>query len=418
MPISADYKNRLYPILKDIARHYKTPFHIYDEIGIRNTAEELTSAFSGGYDFREYFAVKALPNLRILEVIKNVGFGFDCSSIPELVLSRMTGAVADDIMFTSNNTSEEEFRFSMQDGGSILNLDDITLLEKLKELPHIICFRYNPGEERSGNRIIGNPAEAKYGLTRGQLEEAYKKCRDEGIERFGIHTMLISNELDYKYMVETLKMLLDIAEFLSSKLGISFEFINIGGGIGIPYKYEEKDFDLKALGKETDKFFAKFYKKNGYMPKLFLESGRYMTGNHGVLVTTAINRKDTYKKYIGVDACMSSLMRPGIYGAYHHIDVYGKEEPDETVDVVGSLCENMDKFAIDRKLPKIENGDILIIHDTGAHGYSMGFNYNGRLRPKELFLGKDGRVELIRREETLEDYLATFDFVPDIMESF
>ncbi len=412
MPITNDYKKRFYPKLDYIVKHYKTPFHIYDEIGICEAGRTLINAFSEIDEFREYFAVKALPNPRILEIMKDMGFGFDCSSISELILSRSVGAVGEDIMFTSNNTLREEFRVAGEDGGVILNLDDISLIEKLDKIPDLICFRYNPGPSRFGNKIIGNPVEAKYGLTSSQMIEAYKRCKDAGTKRFGIHTMLISNELNYKYMIQTVHMLFEIMELISSELDINFEFINIGGGLGIPYKPEMSPFDIEKMGEETVDLFVKFKEKNGNAPKLFLESGRYMTGPHGVLVTKAINYKDIYRKYIGVDACMSSLMRPGIYGAYHHISVPAKEESLDTeiVDVVGCLCENNDKFAIQRELPKIDYGDILVIQDTGAHGHSMGFNYNGRLRPKELLLCKDGSVELIRREETTADYFSTLDF--------
>jgi diaminopimelate decarboxylase len=416
MPISYNFKTRLYPVLDKIINHYKTPFHIYDEKGIRETGAKLISAFKN-LDFREYFAVKALPNPHIMEIMRNMGFGFDCSSISELILSRKIGAFSDDIMFTSNNTSRYEFEFAKKNGGSILNLDDITLIDKLDKMPELICFRYNPGVARSGNSIIGKPEEAKYGLTKKQMFEAYEISKKKGAQRFGIHTMLISNELSYEYMVDTAKMLLDLIEEITAKLGIKFEFINLGGGIGIPYKLEQKPFNIKAMGHEVTSLFNDFKSKNGYLPKLFIESGRYMTGPHGVFVSKVINLKDTYRKYIGVDASMSGLMRPAIYGAYHHIEVLGKENPAETemVDVVGSLCENNDKFAIQRELPKIDIGDILIMQDSGAHGHAMGFNYNGKLRPKELLLRENGSVELIRREETLDDYFATLNFTQNVL---
>lgn len=417
MPIPKDYQNRLYPCLKEIAGHYGTPFHIYDEKGILETGEKLKELFSGIEGFQEYYAVKALPNPRILGLMMKMGFGFDCSSITELILCRDIGARGDDIMFTSNNTSMDEFAAATADGGCILNLDDITLIPKVPKMPEIVCFRYNPGSRRTGNSLIGNPVESKYGVSHEQVVDAYRQARDRGAKRFGLHTMLASNERNFEYQLATTQMLLDIVELVSGELGIVFEFINIGGGIGIPYRPDEKPFDLPVLADEITSMFDRFKEKNGYKPALCMESGRYMTGPHGILVTTAINRKDIYRSYIGVDACMSSLMRPGIYGAYHYIDVLGKEdEPKNTVvDVVGSLCENNDKFAIQRPLPEIEDGDIVIIHDTGAHGHSMGFTYNGRMRPKELLFRTDGSVELIRRAETEDDHFATLNFEADVM---
>lgn len=414
MPLSEAFKNRLYPHLPEIKRHFGTPFHIYDEAGIKKTGEALQKAFSGVPSFREYFAVKALPNPEILKIMQELGFGFDCSSITELMLSRQIGARADDLMFTSNNTSPAEFAAAAADGGSILNLDDVSLIDKVPDMPETICFRYNPGAEREGNDIIGTPLEAKYGVAADQIIDAYRQARDRGAKKFGLHTMLASNELNYTYMVATADMLLKLAERIGKELGIEFDFLNIGGGLGIPYRPEDKPLDLMAMAGEITEHFQSFAVRNGYMPALSMESGRYITGPHGALVVKAINRKEIYRTYVGVDACMSALMRPGMYGAYHHIDVWGKDGGDssEAVDVVGSLCENNDKFAIQRKLPPIVDGDLLIIHDTGAHGHSMGFNYNGKLRPQELLLGEDGRVELIRRAETAEDYFATLDFEP------
>ena len=416
MPMSQAFKNRLFPALKEITAHYGTPFHIYDEAGIRATGEKLKEAFSGIEGFREYFAVKALPNKRILQLMKEMGFGFDCSSIPELIMSRELGASAEDIMFTSNNTSQEEFRFAEQDGGCILNLDDISLISKVPNFPELVCFRYNPGPRRTGNIIIGNPVEAKYGVTHEQVVDAYRMARERGAKRFGLHTMVASNELDYTYMVETARMVLDISTLVEKELGIRLEFVNIGGGFGIPYRPEQQPLNIPAMAKEITTMFHEFKARHGYMPKMYMESGRYMTGPHGCLVTTAINHKDTYRKYIGVDSCMSSLMRPALYDAYHHIDVLGKENVarSEVYDVVGSLCENNDKFAVQRQLPPIAEGDIIVIHDSGAHGHAMGFQYNGRLRPQELLLRTDGTVELIRRAETVQDYFATQDFNADV----
>ncbi|MDR0476398.1 MAG: diaminopimelate decarboxylase [Desulfobulbaceae bacterium] len=417
MPLSTDFKQRLYPRLPEIARHFGTPFHIYDEKGIRDTGASLKAAFTRAAGFKEFFAVKALPNPKIMAIMTSMGFGFDCSSGPELLLARQVGTLPDNILFTSNNTSPDDFAVALANGGCILNLDDISLVAKTPVMPELICFRYNPGERRSGNAIIGNPVEAKYGVSHEQIVDAYRLAIGRGAKRFGLHCMLASNELNYHYMVETVRMLLDVVALVGQALSIRFEFINIGGGLGIPYRPEQEALDIRALGRESVEFLQGFVDKYGYAPALYMESGRYMTGPHGTLVTTAINRKEIYRTYIGVDACMSSLMRPGIYGAYHHIDVVGKENSreKEVVDVVGSLCENNDKFAIQRELPKVADGDLLVIHDTGAHGQAMGFNYNGKLRPKELLLRQDGAVELIRRAETVADYFATLDFENDIM---
>jgi diaminopimelate decarboxylase len=417
MPMSKKFEDRLLPVLDEIVDYFGTPFHIYDEAGIRETGQKVKAAFGRLKGFREYFAVKALPNPRILKIMRDLGFGFDCSSIAELTLSRQTGARGEDIMFSSNNTTTDEFRAAAADGGCILNLDDASLIHKMPKMPETISFRYNPGPRRTGNRIIGNPAESKYGVAHEQIVDAYKAARALGARRFGLHTMLISNELSYAYMVETAAMLLGVVEWVSEELNIDFDFVNLGGGLGIAYQPEQKPLDIDSMADEVFELFSNFKKRNGFLPRFYIESGRYMTGPHGVLVTTAINQKDTYRKYIGVDACMSALMRPAIYGAYHHITVAGKhaQKHFEKVDVVGSLCENNDKFAIQRLLPEIQPGDRLLIHDTGAHGHAMGFNYNGRLRPKELLLGTNGAVELIRREETLADYFATLDFEPRIL---
>ncbi|MEW8337296.1 MAG: diaminopimelate decarboxylase [Candidatus Thiodiazotropha sp.] len=413
MPQSADFARRLAGSLEQIVEHFGTPFHLYDEQGIRENGEALIRAFAGVDHFKEYFAVKALPNPTIMRIMQDLGFGFDCSSTSELALSREIGARGEEIMFTSNNTSAAEFAVAGADGGCVLNLDDISLIEKVPQVPELICFRYNPGERRSGNSIIGNPVESKYGVAHDQLLDAYQMARQRGARRFGLHTMLASNELNHAYMVETARMLLDRIRWLSEALDTEFEFINIGGGLGIPYRPQEKPLDIVSMGHEIAELLHSFKAHQGYAPKLFLESGRYITGPYGVLVTRAINRKQIYRTYVGVDACMSSLMRPGMYGSYHHLTVHGRQGEEETVDVVGSLCENNDKFAIQRPLPAIEDGDIVVIHDTGAHGHAMGFNYNGKTRPKELLLRCDGSVELIRREETQDDLFATLDFEPD-----
>lgn len=416
MPMSQSFQERLFPIAAELAEHYGTPFHIYDEAGILETGERLKKAFSGIEGFREYYAVKALPNPRILEIMKELDFGFDCSSIPELILSRQVGGRGEDIMFTSNNTTNEEFLAAAAEGGSILNLDDISLVAKVPEFPELVCFRYNPGPRRTGNIIIGNPVEAKYGITHDQLISAYKMAMERGAKRFGLHTMVASNERDYTYMVETARMLLQISALVEEELGIRFEFLNIGGGLGIPYDPADSALDLDAMAEEITELFDEFKSEHGYAPRMYMESGRWVTGPHGALITRAINHKSTYRKYIGVDSCMSSLMRPAMYDAYHHLDVISKtDQPKaEVYDVVGSLCENNDKFAVQRSLPQIQEGDLLAIHDTGAHGHAMGFQYNGRLRPKELLLRTDGSVALIRRAETNQDYFQTLNFSEDI----
>jgi diaminopimelate decarboxylase len=419
MPMSADFERRLYPVLDRVAAHFGTPFHIYDETGIRQTGATLKNAFSQVPGFREYFAVKALPNPRILAIMRDMGFGFDCSSAPELMLSRRIGARGEDLMFTSNNTDRSEFEAAASDGGCILNLDDISLVPKAPRFPELICFRYNPGVRRTGNAIIGNPVEAKYGVAHEQILDAYRLAIGRGAARFGIHTMVVSNERDYRFMVQTVAMLFELIERVSRELDIRFEFMNMGGGLGIPYRPADEPLNLAALGSEVAELFSRFRAKHGYAPRLFMESGRFMTGPHGALVVKAINRKDIYRTYIGVDACMSALMRPGMYGAYHHITVPAKlgQPSAGPVDVVGSLCENNDKFAVQRELPPIADGDLLAIHDTGAHGHAMGFNYNGKLRPQELLLRCDGSVELIRRAETIEDHFATLSFQPDLLKA-
>jgi len=415
MPMSTDFKQRLFPRVREIAAHYGTPFHIYDEASILATGAALKKAFAGIDGFREYYAVKALPNPRILALMKEMGFGFDCSSIPELIMSRQVGASGEEIMFTSNNTSPSEFAAADAEGGCILNLDDISLIAKVPRFPVLTCFRYNPGPRRTGNIIIGNPVEAKYGITHDQVISAYRMAMERGASRFGLHTMVASNERDCTYIIETARMLLELTEMVHRELGIRFEFVNIGGGLGIPYRPEDQPLDLATMAREITAQFAAFKERHGFVPRMYMESGRWMTGPHGALITTAINHKNIYRQYIGVDACMSSLMRPAIYGSYHHIEAVGKESlpASEVYDVVGSLCENNDKFAVQRHLPPIHDGDLLAIQDTGAHGYAMGFQYNGRLRPKELLLRADGSVELIRREETVDDYLQTLRFAPN-----
>jgi diaminopimelate decarboxylase len=402
--------------VREIIRNYPTPFCLYDERGIRQNARRLKAAFDWCDGFKEYFAVKATPNPYILKIAKEEGFGADCSSLPELLLAERVGIMGENIMFTSNDTPFKEFQ-QAKALGAIINLDDITHVRYVEEcaggLPELICFRYNPGPLREGNAIIGKPEEAKYGLTRPQLFEAYASARKKGCRRFGLHTMVASNELNLEFFVETARMLFDLAIELAEKLGVRLEFVNLGGGIGIPYRPEQKALDLEALGQAVKALYDERIRPAGLHPlRVYMENGRCITGPYGFLVTKAIHEKHTYKEYVGVDACMANLMRPGIYGAYHHITVLGKEHaPANTmVDVVGSLCENNDKFAIDRTLPKVEVGDILVIHDAGAHGHSMGFQYNGKLRCAELLLREDGTVQQIRRAETIDDYFATLDF--------
>lgn len=401
--------------IREIAREFPTPFHIYDERGIRENARRLNAAFDWCDGFKEFFAVKATPNPRILQILKEEGFGADCSSMAELVLAEKVGITGEAVMFTSNNTPAYEYRKALE-MGAVINLDDVThigYLEEVAWLPELISFRYNPGPMREGNVIIGKPEEAKYGFVRDQLFEGYRLLRDKGVRRFGLHSMVASNELNADFFVETARMLFDLAVELAQQLDIRLEFANIGGGIGIPYRPEQQPVDLEYIGAGVKAVYDELIRPAGLHPlKVYMENGRMVTGPYGHLVTEAIHEKHIYKNYVGVDACMANLMRPGMYGAYHHITVLGKEDaPAEgTVDVVGSLCENNDKFAIDRPLPKVNSGDLLVIHDTGAHGHSMGFNYNGKLRSAELLLREDGSVEQIRRAETLDDYFATLDF--------
>lgn len=404
--------------IEKIVKKYPTPFHIYDEKAILENAKIFYQVFNWVPNFKNYFAVKACPNPHILKILKKVGMGADCSSLPELIMAQKVGILGENIMFSSNNTPVKEFQKACE-LGAIINLDDVTHIEFFEKaagkLPEIICFRYNPGPLRKSgvNAIIGKPEEAKYGLTKEQLFESYKLVKQRGVKRFGLHTMVVSNELHISALAQTAKMLFELAVGIYKKLGIKLEFVNLGGGIGIPYKLDQREVDLNKLSQKIKRYYQDIIVKNGLDPiRVVFECGRMITGPYGYLVTTAIHQKNTYKKYIGVDACMANLMRPGMYGAYHHETVLGKENKPltQTYDVVGSLCENNDKFAIDRKLPKVETGDIIVIHDTGAHGYSMGFQYNGKLRSAELLLKPNGEVVQIRRAETIEDYFSTLDF--------
>jgi diaminopimelate decarboxylase len=401
--------------LEDLAKRYPTPFHLYDERAIRATARRLKAAFDWCPAFREFFAVKATPNPFILAILKQEGFGTDCSSLPELMLSERVGITGENVMFTSNDTPAEEFQMARRMGANI-NLDDIThipFLERVAGLPPLVCCRYNPGPLKGGNAIIGTPEQAKYGFTRKQLFEGYRMLKEKGVKRFGLHTMVASNELNPQYFIDTAEILFDLVGELSREVGIRFEFVNIGGGIGIPYRPEQTAVNLETVGEGVRKAYETRIAAKGLGPlKIYMECGRMITGPYGWLVARVRHIKDTYKKYAGLDACMANLMRPALYGAYHHISVPAKlGRPCDTMyDVTGSLCENNDKFAIDRMLPRLAPGDLVVIHDAGAHGHAMGFQYNGKLRSAELLLREDGSVAQIRRAETPEDYFATLDF--------
>ena len=401
--------------LQEIIKKYPTPFHIYDEQAIRQNIRNLQKAFAWAPRFREQFAVKALPNPRIIEILHEEGAGTDCSSLPELLLSDISGVKGEEIILTSNDTPANEFQKAIE-LGAIINLDDIShldFLEKNAGLPKILCFRYNPGDLVEGNDIIGKPTEAKYGLTHDQLIEGYRRAKEKGVKRFGLHTMVASNERRTEAFLLTAKLMFTLACELKEKLAIEVEFVNLGGGFGIPYRPEEEPLNLIEIGEGIHKLYQEMMLPAGLdKVAIMTESGRAITGPAGWLVSTAIHEKKTYKDYIGLDSCMANLMRPAMYGAYHHITIAGKENAplDHTYDVTGSLCENNDKFAVDRKLPKIDIGDLVIIHDTGAHGSAMGFNYNGKLWCAELLLRTDGSVELIRRAQTIEDYFATLNY--------
>ena len=402
--------------LEAIVLKYPTPFHIYDEAGIRQNVLRLQEAFAWNNGFREYFAVKALPNPAIMKLLHSIGCGMDCSSMTELLLSRAVGITGTDIMFSSNDTPAEEFRLA-REMGVLINLDDITHIPFLAQnggIPKVISCRFNPGGEfMLGNTIMGNPGEAKYGFTRAQLTEGFRQLKSAGAERFGLHAFLASNTTDDDYYPALARKLFKTAVELYEETGAVVSMINLSGGIGIPYRPYEKETDIRYVGEEVQREYDRIVKPSGLEISIFTELGRYITGPFGYLVTRAIHKKETYKKYIGVDACACNLMRPAMYGAYHHITVMGKEDQPLTnvYDVVGALCENNDKFAVDRPLPKTEPGDLLVIHDTGAHGFSMGYNYNGKLRSAEVLLKPDRSTELIRRAETPSDYFSTLDIL-------
>ena len=402
--------------LDKIAQEYPTPFHLYDEKGIRANVKALKEAFSWNEGYKEYFAVKATPNPFLINILKEYDCGCDCSSMTELMLSRAIGVVGSDIMFSSNDTPIEEYQYAEQIGATI-NLDDITHIEVLEKavgkLPKRLSCRYNPGGLfKISNDIMDNPGDAKYGMTTEQLFEAFRILKEKGVEEFGIHAFLASNTVTNDYYPMLAKVLFDVAVRLKKETGAHITFINLSGGIGIPYRPEQEPNDIFVIGEGVRKAYEEVLSPEGMGDvAIYTELGRYMMGPYGALVTRAINEKHTHKEYIGVDACAVNLMRPAMYGAYHHITVMGKEDMpcDHKYDVTGSLCENNDKFAIDRMLPEIEKGDLLFIHDTGAHGFAMGYNYNGKLKSAEILLREDGKTELIRRAETPADYFATFD---------
>ena len=403
--------------LEEIKKTYPTPFHLYDEKGIRENGERLMRAFSWNKGFREYFAVKATPNPFVIDILKKLGCGVDCSSLTERMMAKAMKYDGEKIMFSSNDTPPEEFKMAAE-LGAIINLDDFTHIDFLEKtigyIPETISCRYNPGGLfKISNDIMDNPGDAKYGMTTEQLFEAFKVLKAKGAKHFGIHAFLASNTVTNEYYPMLAKVLFEVAVKLKEETGADIKFINLSGGVGIPYRPDQEPNDIFAIGEGVRKVYEEVLVPAGMGDvALYTEMGRFMLAPYGCLVTTAIHEKHTYKEYIGVDACAVNLMRPAMYGAYHHITVMGKENEscDHKYDVTGSLCENNDKFAIDRMLPKIDMGDILVIHDTGAHGFSMGYNYNGKLRSAELLLKEDGSVEMIRRAETPKDYFATFDF--------
>lgn len=402
--------------LKEIVKEYPTPFHLYDEKGIRENARRLKEAFAWNKGFKEYFAVKATPNPFLLKILQEEGCGTDCSSMTELMLSEALGFSGGEIMFSSNATPAEEF-VKAREVDAIINLDDIThidFLEKVAGIPETICCRFNPGGVfKISTSIMDNPGDAKYGFTKEQMIEGYKRLKELGVKNFGIHSFLASNTVTNEYYPTLAKILFELAVELKEKTGADIKFINLSGGIGIPYKPDQEGNDIKVIGEGVRKVYEEILVPAGMGDiAIYTELGRFMLGPYGCLVTTAIHEKHTHKEYIGLDASAVNLMRPAMYGAYHHITVMGKEEQpcDHMYDVTGSLCENNDKFAIDRMLPKVDIGDLLVIHDTGAHGFAMGYNYNGKLKSAEVLLKEDGSTQLIRRAEKPEDYFATFDF--------
>ena len=405
--------------LDEITAKFPTPYHLYDEKGIRDNAKAVKEAFAWNKGYREYFAVKACPNPTLIQIMIEYGCGCDCSSMTELMLSKAMGCKGADIMFSSNATPAEEYQYAAK-LGAIINLDDITHIDFLEKaigyIPETISCRYNPGGLfKISNDIMDNPGDAKYGMTTEQLFEAFKILKAKGAKKFGIHAFLASNTVTNEYYPMLAKVLFEVAVKLEKETGADIEFINLSGGVGIPYKPDQEPNDIRVIGEGVRKVYEEVLVPAGMGDvALYTEMGRFMTGPYGCLVTKAIHEKHTYKEYIGCDACAVNLMRPAMYGAYHHITVMGKEDQpcDHKYDITGSLCENNDKFAIDRMLPKIDMGDYLVIHDTGAHGYAMGYNYNGKLKSAEILLKEDGSFEMIRRAETPRDYFATLDCFP------
>ena len=405
--------------LDEITAKFPTPYHLYDEKGIRDNAKAVKEALAWNKGYRAYFAVKACPNPTLIQIMKEYGCGCDCSSLTELMLSQAMGCKGSDIMFSSNATPAEEYQYAAK-LGAIINLDDITHIDFLEKaigyIPETISCRYNPGGLfKISNDIMDNPGDAKYGMTTEQLFEAFKILKAKGAKKFGIHAFLASNTVTNEYYPMLAKVLFEVAVKLEKETGADIEFINLSGGVGIPYKPDQEPNDIRAIGEGVRKVYEEVLVPAGMGDvALYTEMGRFMTGPYGCLVTKAIHEQHTYKEYIGCDACAVNLMRPAMYGAYHHITVMGKEDQpcDHKYDITGSLCENNDKFAIDRMLPKIDMGDYLVIHDTGAHGYAMGYNYNGKLKSAEILLKEDGSFEMIRRAETPRDYFATLDCFP------
>ena len=409
--------------VEELEKTFPTPFHVYDEEAIRAGSRRLYKAFSWVTDsdgkkggFKNYFAVKALPNPYILRLLHEEGQGTDCSSLPELLLSEAAGITGEEIMFSSNDTPAEEFALAKK-LGAIINLDDITFIDFLKKaagIPRLLCFRYNPGEEYShGNPIIGNPDEAKYGLTHEQIVRAYPKAQKMGVKRFGLHAMIVSNQCREDILADAARLLFNLAVEIHTKTGIRLEFINLGGGIGIPYAPADRQVNVEEYARRVHDLYQEIIVENGLSPiRIIMESGRAVTGPYGYLVSRVRHVTQKHRAYVGLDACMANLMRPALYGAHHQITVLGKENRplDHVYDVTGSLCENNDKFAIQRPLPEVRPGDIMVIHDTGAHGHAMGFNYNGKLRSAEFLMQAGGNFQLIRRAETINDYFATLNF--------
>ena len=402
--------------VEEIVKSYPTPFHLYDEAGIRANAKAVKEAFAWNKGFREYFAVKATPNPFLIDILKEYGFGCDCSSMTELMMAKACGLEGENIMFSSNETPLEEFVYA-NELGAIINLDDFTHIQCLEDtlgyIPETISCRYNPGGVFAmSNGIMDNPGDSKYGMTREQLFDAFKLLKEKGAKNFGIHSFLASNTVTNEYYPKLARQLFELVVELQKETGCHITFVNLSGGVGVPYTPDQEPNDIYAIGEGVRKAFDEVLVPAGMGDvSIFAEMGRFMMAPYGCLVTQAIHEKHIYKEYIGVDACAVNLMRPAMYGSYHHITVLGKEDVPctETYDIVGSLCENNDKFAIDRKLPKIDKGDYLVIHDTGAHGFAMGYSYNGKLKSAELLLQEDGSVKMIRRAETPADYFATFD---------